>query len=196
MKSKHKPNQPKPAIKSTSRPLAANHSWKAPKGYKIMVLDRGTISFNIPQDWIVAKLEPVEIHDGEPPNDNARISVSFWRLPPGVDWSGLPLPKLLMDSLKGGSESTVKMLERGKLVEANRDGMEMVWVQSRFLDLPQNREAYSRVAVVRGFNVAALISFDFWVDDAKKLQSVWDELLRSIILGRSIADPTKGVLLQ
>ncbi|MBX3061340.1 MAG: hypothetical protein KF726_00090 [Anaerolineae bacterium] len=196
MKNKSKPNLAKPTIRSTSRQLTANHAWKAPAGYKIMVLDRGTVSFNIPQDWILAKLEPVEIHDGEPPNDNARISVSFWHLPPGVDWSGLPLTKLLTDSLQGGSQSTIKMLERGKISEANRDSMELVWTQSRFLDLPQNREAYSRVAMMRGFNVAVLISFDFWVDDAKKLQPVWDELLRSINLGRSVADPTKGIVLQ
>lgn len=36
--------------------------------------DRGAVSFNIPDKWFLAKLEPhVEIHDGHPPDDNAHL---------------------------------------------------------------------------------------------------------------------------
>jgi hypothetical protein len=197
MKGKNKPFRPPQSPqkwKTSTHRLADNHSWKAPKGYKIIVLDRGAVSFNFPDTWIVAKMEPLELHDGEPPNDNARLSVSFWRLPPGVDWTGLPLPKLLADSTKDISD--VKVLERGEIEQSTRTDIELVYMQNRFLDEPENREAYTRIAMARGFNVAALITFDFWVDDVAKFAPVWDEVLRSLHLGRYVADPTKGVTLH
>lgn len=183
----------KPVIKSHSLRLKDNHTWKAPKGYKILVLDRGAVSFNIPENWILAKLEPaVELHDNPPPNDNARLSVSFWRTPHGVDWSGLPLAPLLAQSVE--DSSLVEILERGEMVTAERTDLELVWTERRFLDPQEKREAYSRIAIARGWDVVALITFDFWVDDAQKLRLMWDEALRSLQLGRHVEDPTRGVV--
>ena len=50
--------------------------------------------------------------------------------------------------------------------------------------------------MARGWDVQALITFDFWVDDAPKLEGMWTEILRSLQLGRKIDDPTKGVILH
>lgn len=173
--------------------LKDNHTWKAPDGYKIVVIDRGAVSFNIPQDWIVAKLEPFELNDREPPNDDARVTTSFWRLPSGVDWSGLPLAPLLEKSIKG---TDLEILAKGGLVRSTRTDIELVWTEHRFLDPKEKREAFSRFALARGFDVQAFISCDFWVDDAPRLHPIWDEIMRSLQLGRIIADPTKGVTLH
>jgi len=159
-----------------------------------VVLDRGAVSFNIPERWVVAKLEPAfELNDREPPNDNARLSVSFWRTPPGIDWSGLPLIPLLAQSLEG---SELEILEREEIRKTARTDLEVVWTQHRFLDPVEKREAYSRIAMARGWDVHVLITFDLWVDDLQKFKHVWDEVLRSLQLGRYIEDPTKGVTLQ
>jgi hypothetical protein len=182
----------KPFDKQTLR-LQKNHTWKAPDGYKIVVLERGAVSFNVPEGWFLAKLEPVELYDREPPDDDARISVSYWRLPPGVDWTGLPLDAMLADATKDG---TLQVLERGELVKSTRSDIELVWSEHHFMDPQENREAYSRVALARGFNIQVLITADFWVDDLAKLKPVWAEVLRSLQLGRVIADPTKGVTLH
>lgn len=173
--------------------LRDDHTWKAPDGYKIVVLDRGALSFNIPESWSLTKMEPLEIHDQPPPDDNTRLSVSFWRLPPGVDWTGLPLAQMLSDAMKG---SELEILARSEMVTSPRTDMELVWVEHRFLDPQEKREAFSRFALVRGWDVQALFTLDFWVDDAEKLQPVWDEVLRSIQLGRYIEDPTKGVVMN
>jgi len=173
--------------------LKDNHTWKAPKGYKIVVVDRGAASFNIPEHWHLAKLEPLELLDKEPPNDNARLTVTVWHLPPGVDWTALPLGPLLAQATEGVHEH---ILARSEVVTSPRTDLELAWTEHRFLDPQEKREAYSRIAVARGFDVQILATFDFWVDEAKQYLPVWHEVLRSLQLGRKIEDPTKGVMLH
>ncbi len=172
--------------------LRDNHSWDAPKGYKIFVAERGLVSFNIPDTWLLVKLEPhIEFNDAEPPDDDARISVSYWRNPPGVDWTGLPLGPLLEQSAQS---SEMEILERTPIVPIKRDDLEVAWTQHKFMDPKEHREAYSRLAVARGFTVHVLITCDFWADDTKRIIPIWEEVIRSLQLDRVIADPTRGVI--
>jgi hypothetical protein len=173
--------------------LKDNHNWQAPKGYKIVVLDRGAVSFNVPQGWIVEKTEPFTMHNAEPPDDDARLTVSFWRTAPGIDWSKLPLPPLLEQSVPDDDEDH-DVLERGDVVIEGRTDLELVWMVQRFLDPAEKREAYTRVAMARGWDVHVLITGDFWVDDMPRFQPMWDEVLRSLQLGRVIEDPTRGAV--
>lgn len=178
--------------KSTLK-LKKNHTWKAPKGYKVVVLDRGAVSFNIPVEWVVAKTEPFELNDAEPPDDEARLTTSFWRTAPGIDWSGLPLDDLLQKSA-GGTD--LDILERGESIWVARDDLELIWTFQRFLDPEEKREAFTRIALARGWDVHVVITCDFWVDDLQRLEPVWDEVLRSLQLGRTIEDPTRGAVLH
>jgi hypothetical protein len=175
--------------------LQDNHSWTAPDGYKIAVLDRGAVSFNFPASWHLAKLEPFELNDKQPPDDDARISVSFWRLPSGVDWSGLPLVDMLVKSTEM-EKSDIEILARGEIVKDPRTDLELVWTEHRFMDPKEHREAYTRIALGRGWDVQVLITCDFWVTDAERLKPIWAEVMRSLQLGRVIQDPTKGVTLH
>jgi hypothetical protein len=188
MKKKNQPRMKKEVLK-----LQKNHTWKAPSGYKIMVVERGVVSFNFPEHWLLKKMEPIEIHDGEPPDDNARLMVSFWRLPPGVDWTGLPLAPMLEKSVDVGER---EILSTGKPVTMPRSDMEMVWLEQRFIDPIEKREAYSRICLARGSNVQVLITFDFWADVHKTCAPIWNEVIRSLLLGRYISDPTKGEILH
>lgn len=191
--SRHKQKNTFPKPTKTLR-MKDDHTWDAPKGYKIVVADRGAVSFNVPRSWIVAKLEPhLELNDRKPPDDDARLSMSFWRTPPGIDWTGLPLAPLL---LKSSEETEMEVLETGPLVSVPRDDLELMWIERKFIDPKEKREAYTRIAMARGFDVHVLITCDFWVDDAKRIRPVWDEALRSLQLGRVIEDPTKGVTLH
>jgi hypothetical protein len=186
-------NKNKKSFQKQTLGLKDNHTWKALAGYKIVVLDRGAVSFNVPESWLVAKLEPFELHDQEPPDDNARLTVSFWRMMPGIDWSGLPLEPLLLESVK---DTELKVLDQGEVVKPPRKDLELVWIQRRFLDPVEKRDAFTRIAMARGFDVHMLMTFDFWVEDVRKFQYVWDEALRSLQLGRVIEDPTRGVITQ
>lgn len=183
----------KKAFQKKTFRLKDDHTWQAPKGYKILVVERGLVSFNIPEDWLLAKFEPLELHDKAPPDDNARLSMSFWRLPPGVDWTDLPLAPMLSQAAEGG---TLQILARSAVAKVARTDLEMVWLEHRFLDPVEKREAFTRMALARGWDVQALLTFDYWVDDAEKFLPVWEEALRSLQLGRSIEDPTKGAVLH
>jgi len=192
--SRHKKRHQPPPQPYKKLRLKDNHSWQAPKGYKIVVADRGAVSFNIPESWLLVKMEPhLELNDNAPPNDDARLSMSFWQTSPGIDWTGLPLEPLLLQS---SQDSDLEILEQSDIHKSPRTDIELIWIERRFIDPVEKREAYTRIALARGFNVHVLITCDFWVDDAPRLRPIWDETLRSLQLGRHIEDPTKGVTLH
>lgn len=191
--SRHKKKNSFPLPTKTLK-MKDNHTWDAPKGYKIVVADKGAVSFNIPRNWVIAKLEPnLELNDRKPPNDDARLSMSFWRTAPGINWSAMPLEPLLLKSMEG---SDFEILETGPIVTVPRDDLELAWMERKFMDPKEKHEAYTRIALGRGFDVHVLITCDFWVSDARRIRPVWDEALRSLQLGRVIDDPSKGVTLH
>lgn len=188
-------NKPKPFPKPQTLRLKENHSWKAPAGFKVVVLDRGAVSFNIPEKWFVAKTEPFEMHNAAPPHDDARLSVTFFRTQPGIDWTGLPVNALLEQSMKGVADRDT--LSTTPIARLPRTDIEVVWAESRFIDpVEKPREAFTRVTLARGFDIHAIISFDYWVNQAVKFRPVWEEVIRSLQIGRVIADPTKGETLH
>jgi hypothetical protein len=171
--------------------LKAHHQWRARPGYKIFVADRGAVRFDFPEGWVVLPGEDsIKFHDKAPPDDDCTLQLSVMRLPPEVDWSGLPLGFLLRESTaKDGRD----VFARGEVVEERRHGIELAWLEVRFRDPTQGgREAHSRTCLARGANIQPLITFDFWADDAPRLSPVWDEVLRSLRLNVPIDDPTFG----
>lgn len=184
----------KKSFKPVTGKLHPKHTWKAPDGFKIVVLDRGAASFNVPVDWIIASMDPhLELHNAEPPNDDARLSVTLWHMPPGIDWTGLPLVPLL---LQATADTRENILEKGTVHTPQRSDLEIAWTEHRFLDTVEPREAYTRLALARGFDKHLLITMDFWVDQSDQFRPVWDEVLRSLQMGRVIDDPLRGPTLH
>ena len=79
------------------------------------------------------------------------------------------------------------------LVHAKREGVELGWSEFRFVDPIEHREAFTRLCIARGSNIQALITMDYWPEDAARFRPVWEEALRSLQLGKYIQDPTTGV---
>lgn len=183
-------SKPKPYKKLR---LQDNHTWKSPPGFKIVVMDRGAVSFNIPENWVITEYEPFTLRDAHPPDDEAGVQITMWRFPPGIDWTGLPLDKLLTDAMKGTDKDVLEKTPIGRLA---RTDIEIVWTEHRFIDEKEKREAYSRFSFARGFDVQALFTFSFWVTDAGWCRPIWEEMMRSLQLGRVIQDPTKGETLH
>lgn len=181
---KRKPRWQKHALQ-----LKAHHTWKAPAGYSVFVADRGAVRLNIPEGWVIVPAEDcIEIYDQPQPKDDCRLAVSYLRLPP-LDWSALPMTELITTALTGDHRP---ILSRSDIHQSSRADLEVAWVEMRFRDPQTQREAYSRLAIARGANLQALITFDFWADDQIRLNPVWEEVLRSVELGRYVDDPTKG----
>lgn len=180
--------------KQSTLRMKDNHRWNATPGHKIIVLDKGALRFNYPEKWVVVPEEhSINLYDKQPPKDDCRLAVSYLRLPT-LDWSELPLSQLI-DVASAGTDDRPTQ-SRGELVTEPRSDVELAWVQVTFDDPVEHRDAYTRIAIARGFNLQALVTLDFWPEDAPRLESVWKEVMRSIELGRYVVDPTVGDVLQ
>lgn len=173
--------------------LPKDHGWRAKPGYKIFVAGRGDVRFDIPGDWTV---EPddvsVKLYDKKPPADDCRLEMSYFKLSPVVDWSGIPLSYLFTEViLKSGQH---EVLSSGEIQIVKRDDLELMWQELRVLDPGENREACSRVCLARGQNVQPFITMDYWPEHAEKFVPVWDEVIRSLTLGDYIENPFKRTL--
>jgi hypothetical protein len=193
--SRKKQPPPKPNFTKAVLRVKDNHSWKCPPGYKVLVIDRGAASFNIPEDWLMMGMEPLELHNALPPKDDARLMVHVFRAPSVVDWTGLPLVPFFEEQIQKGYPDT-EILARTPLVPLQRPDHELVWLQQKWIDKAENREAFSRIAMARGPGMHLFITFDYWVDQADQFEPVWDQVIESLQMGRYIADPTKGPTLH
>lgn len=170
--------------------LPERHGWKAAPGHKILVLDRGAVVLEFPADWV---MEPapgqINLRDRATAEEsNCVLAVSCLRLPP-VDWSGLPLAKLLLEALQGDDRDRIAI---GPVHETTRDAWTLAWAELRVVDPGEHRECRSRMCLARGNAVQCLITLDFWPADEARLSPVWDEVLGSLRLGVPVEDPTKG----
>ena len=77
-----------------------------------------------------------------------------------------------------------------------RPDLEVAWADYHFIDPVLKRQAYTRLCIARGSLIQALITFDYWPEDAARLAAVWAEVIRSLQLGRYINDPTVGDVLH
>ena len=138
--------------------LKENHGWRAKPGHKIFVADRGAVRFDIPQDWIMEPgSDSIKFRDRQPPDDNCLLQVSVIHLPPGIDWSSLPLTRLLEEALQGDTRG---MISQGEIIYEQRPDLELAWTETRFIDPAEGREACSRSCLARGSNVQPFITMD------------------------------------
>lgn len=178
-----------PEFNETVLTLKEGHTWKCKPGYKIFVLDRGTLRFDIPENWVMELGDKsVRFFDKQPPDDNCRLEVSLLRHPL-IDWTGLPLEKLLRDSLAGKSVHEAPL---GGIHRETRPGVDLAWTETTFIDPQLGNPARSRIAIVRGNNGHALVTLDFWEADAEPVIPVWDEVVQSIDMGLKVKDPAMG----
>lgn len=186
--SKRKKKKPE-WLKETLK-LPENHNWQGTPGTRIFVAGRGALRFDVPSDW---HCEPQEnsfrFLDKEPPNEDCCLEASFNRLPPEGNWKDLPLVSLLKQVMQ---EDSRNIIERGEVIRLKRQTARLVWMQMKFIDSQEDREAYSRTCIGIGSGVQCLITFDYWVDDAERCIPVWDTVLDSLVLGLYIRDPRTG----
>ena len=160
--------------------LPNNHGWTARPGYDIFVADRGAVRFNIPETWVIEPDErgSIEFRDRKPPDDDCLLEMSFIRVHPGIDLTGVPLSKLLVDLLKDDPRGR---RWSGEVFEVRRPRLEVAWTQGHSEDATQGgRPARSRWLLARSANIVPFITMDYWVDDAPRFEPVWDEVLASL----------------
>ena len=171
--------------------LKANHTWKSKPGNSICVIDRGVLRFDYPSSWIVEPEEgAVHLHDRPPSVESCDLGVSIFQVP-AVHVRELCLDDTLREAL--GHER--KPYQQSEIHHVVRGDLEIAWVEQRYLDDEYHRDARFRVALARG-PALCLISMNYWSNRAAGLERVWDEVLRTLVFGVPIADPTAGPVVQ
>ena len=171
--------------------LKDNHTWKSKPGYSICLIDRGLVRFDYPSNWIVEPEEgAVHLHDRPPSVESCDLGVSIFRLP-AEQLREFSLEETLRNTLDNErapyQQSDIHNIARGDL--------EIVWLEQRYIDAEYKRDARFRVALARA-QVFCLISMNYWSNRASGLERVWDEVLRTLVIGMRIDDPTKGPVVQ
>jgi hypothetical protein len=170
--------------------LRDGHTWKAKPGYKIFVADRGAVRFDFPESWIVEPTDDsIKFTDRPEPDDTCVLQVSVMHLRRDVDWTSLSLATLLTQ-VTGHSEQEV--LSRGPVHELRRGDLEIAWMETRFVDPGERREARTYYCFARRVAIQPLITLTFWPEDAARLDPMWQEVLRSLRVGDVVADPRRA----
>ena len=169
--------------------LKDEHQWKARDGYRIFVANRGAVRFDFPQHWVLKPGDnSFKFHDAEPPDDDCRLELSINYLPP-ADWSRAPLA----DFLRGVADDDERPINaRGEIITEDRPDLRLAWIELRFIDPVEQRAAHSRILLGIGGRVQCLLTFDYWADDDAQFALVWEEIVKSLQLGKIILDPTTG----
>jgi hypothetical protein len=171
--------------------LKQNHSWKSKPGYSICVLDRGLVRFDYPSSWkLETKEGAVYLHDLPDQIESCDLGVSLFRMPREVT-ADLALEDMLLSSLDSDREP----YRQSEIHRIERPDLDIVWLEQRYMERTQNRDARFRVALARGA-VVCLISLNYWSSRADKLEPAWDEALRTLTLGMMVSDPTAGPRVQ
>jgi hypothetical protein len=171
--------------------LKRNHTWKSKPGYSICVIDRGAVRFDYPGNWIVEPGEgAVHLHDRSPSVESCDLGVSIFRVP-GDYVQELSLDDMLLDTLRGEREP----YQQSEVFHIQRPDLEVAWLEQRYIDADYKRDARFRVALARG-PALCLITMNYWSSRAAGLERVWDEVLRTLVLGLHVEDPTSGPVIQ
>jgi hypothetical protein len=171
--------------------LKDNHTWKSKPGHSICVIDRGLVRFDYPNHWIVEPAEgAVHLHDRPPSVESCDLGVSIFRLA-AVHVRELCLDDMLRDTLGNGR----KPCQQSEIHHMARGDLEIGWLEQRYIDAEHNRDARFRVALARG-PVLCLISMNYWSNRAARLERVWDEVLRTLVIGVHVEDPAAGPVVQ
>ena len=190
--------------------LPENHGWTAKPGNNVVILDRGALRFEIPQDWVAQpSTKSLKLVDGEPPNDDMSLEVSVIYVGMagfGVNWDDLPLRELIKQVTSDTPTGfTAQRAGRNRKRDRNKDKsgppmalkfgeLEMAWIETEFTDPVEKRPAFSRMVITRHAksSIHALLTLCFWPEDAERAKSVWNNVLGSIHMGEHYDSPFYG----
>ena len=175
--------------------LKPNHHWKTPEGYQLIVLDRGAVHICFPQGWEVTpgKITSIKLHDAAPPDDNCRMEISYFRIPPIMS-RAFPFERAM--KVVENTETDLEHYDKQPPAYLRRDGLRFGWIESKYADPENGRAVCSRALLVYGNNVQVLITYDCWADEMEKFAPVWNTLLKTIRLGEYVANPATGQIIK
>ena len=177
--------------KSRTYDLPDDHGWSARPGNSIFVANRGAVLFEYPSGWVLKpEGDSICLYDREAPDDNMRLQISVLRLGPDrsiVDWSAMPPLASLMEEAVLADDPR-PCTRKGPMVGARRRNLEYLWLEMDFIDPAGKRKAHSRACLARGGNVQAFITMEYWPEDHRVADEVWNNMLESLKLAEYLYD--------
>ncbi|MGH8932048.1 MAG: hypothetical protein ACRDZO_15865 [Egibacteraceae bacterium] len=166
------------------QPLPADHGWSARPGFKVVVANRGEARFDVPREWVVEPNDGSDLclYDRPPPDDNCRLEFSLMYAPPAIG-ADLALRDLLDRST---SDHDSDVLSRSAPATERREGLELVWSETRYRDADTKALALARTCLARKSGVHVVFTMSLWADDAARFDPAWREVLRSLELARPV----------
>jgi hypothetical protein len=165
-------------------------AWNVRPGCRILVMGRGAVRCDFPQDWLPGlDSKYVRIIDRMPPDDRCGLMISHRTISPQV--AVFPIRELLQQVTTEDSPGR-PVVYRGQVISFYRYPLEAAWRQMRFIDPVQGREACTHVCLARGGVTLATIVFDFWPEDEVRLHDPWKTILETLAVGDYIDDPASG----
>ena len=183
--------------------LPENHGWEARPGNRVFVANKGAVRFEIPNTWtldIPKGGRSFQFFDRKPPHDDIVMELTIMYLAakmPEVDWANLNLwtqPPIADFLKKSMAQDTRKPTKMGKPLTIHTGEMTFTWAEIDFMDPTEKRPAHSRTcyAMHTGAALMAIISMDFWHDDAKRARAIWNDVVGTLKMGEYIESPFHG----
>ena len=166
-----------------------------PDGYQLIVMDRGAVHLCFPSGWLARPSDKgsMLLCDAEPPLDDCRLEVSYWRLHPALA-RNFPFERAVSEMCRTKDEAEDETSSAP--FYNKRDGLRFGWVESGYPDADNGRPVHSRTLLVLGNNIQVLISYACWADETEKFLPVWKTLLKTIRLGEYVNDPSSGYVIK
>lgn len=168
--------------------LAPNHFWKARPGCRILIVDNGGFRCDIPYDWIVySPRTHVFAIDRFPPDNRCLMAISCRRVSSEV--MALPLGIILEEWVVGEDR---RVVEKSKPITFYRWPLQAGWMELRVAGAEPGQDKITRVCVARADRTQALIILDFHAADERSVESAWQTVIDTLVVGDYIADPLTG----
>jgi len=177
----------------TDYKLKPNNTWKCTPGYLLCVIGRGDLSFEYPSGWQhEATGTSIKCRDKPYPRDNYVLEVSVLRLAP-IEETPYTLPMLLAGNTGKGS---VRDIPEEDIRTFAREDVQIVWYEYREIDREQKRPVIWRHAMCHTGSLYGIVSFGFWESNEARGDALWNHILKTLIMDRTIEDPTMGPRFQ
>ena len=191
--------QQEPVFKKTEYGLPETHSWRSAPGYSICVMGRGDLRFEYPAGWVHKPTQTsLKFHNVPYPHDSIVLEVSVLKLPGVIDWKTAP------DSVQPGVTLVKTLQAAGHRVTPDQirqetfPGVVFHWLEYEAPDTENGKPTIWRqghcspVGVYTGHTLLGIMTLGYYLERKADGEAIWQNLLRSTVMGDYTVDPIRG----
>lgn len=169
--------------------LNPDHGWTSEPGCQVFVADRGAVRFDFPRGWCIEPGEQgaIRVQDRPSPDQSRSLQLTLNYLRDDLDWTGVTTSRIRDELVRRQSRKISRQDPIGQ--DASRDGLQFSWSSPLSLD----SGGFFQVLVARKWNIQAIFRYEFTPAPDNSHESFWSILLKTVVLGDYVEDPTQRV---